>query len=201
MLSTKLPVTSHQKTEQSIYREGGLKWPGTLRNVFLHRTEEQELKKARQEGVLRDVVNMNEGAVKATLQSQLWARADRRGAGRTHSPATSGVKMPLAELKVRTVWGFSFPHCKAVLTWPRVTSTLHLNTHTQFNNFCTTALFHHPEILNKHYIIETAKAFPDSFLHSNICAHSSNYEASLVLARSLLLALNGIAWRFVRHSL
>lgn len=73
---------------------------------------------------------------------------------------------------------------------------LHLNK--QFNNFCTTALFHHSETLHKRNVIKTA--FPDSFLHSNICAHSSNYEASLVLTRSLLLALNRIAWLICKAS-
>lgn len=84
----------------------------------------------------------------------------------------------------------------SVLTWPRDTSMLHLNK--QFNNFCTTALFHHSETLHKRNVIKTA--FPDSFLHSNICAHSSNYEASLVLTRSLLLALNRIAWLICKAS-
>lgn len=55
-----------------------------------------------------------------------------------------------------------FVCCKAILPLPVVTSRLDLNT--QLDNFCTTALFHHSEILHKHYIIKTAKAFPDSFL-------------------------------------
>lgn len=42
----------------------------------------------------------------------------------------------------------------SVLTWPRDTSMLHLNT--QFNNFCTTALFHHSETLHKRDVIKNS---------------------------------------------
>lgn len=85
-------------------------------------------------GILRDMGNVNNGAVEPTLQRQLWAAAERdEGAGGRQHQAKSTVRKCLAELEIKkkiknNLVRVFFICCKAILPLPRVTSKLSLNT-------------------------------------------------------------------------